>query len=48
MHGYLNNLVSLEEAVDQIAAASDSPVDAFVQLIKLVAKKVEDGKSSSA
>jgi hypothetical protein len=48
VHGYLNNLVSLEEAVDQIAAASDSPVDAFVQLIKLVAKKVEDGKSSSA
>lgn len=48
MYGYLNKLVSLEETVEQIAAASDSPIDVFVQLIKAVAKKVEDGKSNPA
>ena len=48
MYGYLNKLVSLEEAVDQIAAAPDSPVDAFAQLIKSTAKKIEDGKSNPA
>jgi hypothetical protein len=48
VYGYLNKLVSLEEAVDQIAAASDSPVDALAQLIKSVAKKIEDGKSNPA
>jgi len=48
VYGYLNKLVSLEAAVDQIAAAPDSPVDAFAQLIKSVAKKIEDGKSSPA
>jgi hypothetical protein len=46
VYGYLNKLVSLEEAVEQIAVASDSPVEAFVQLIKAVAKKIEDGKLS--
>lgn len=48
VYGYLNKLVSLEAAVDQIAAAPDSPVDAFAQLIKSVAKKIEDGKSGPA
>jgi hypothetical protein len=48
VYGYLNKLVSLEEAVDQIAAAPDSPVDALAQLIKSVAKKIEDGKSNPA
>ncbi|MGB9023555.1 MAG: ribonuclease III family protein [Candidatus Bathyarchaeia archaeon] len=46
--GYLNKLVTLEEAVDRIAASPDSPVDAFVSLIKSVAEKIEDGKSNSA
>lgn len=48
MYGYLNKLVSLEAAVDQIATAPGSPVDAFAQLIKSVAKKIEDRKSSPA
>jgi len=43
-YGYLNKLVSVEEAADQIAAASDSPVDALVRLIASVAEKVEEGK----
>jgi len=46
--GYLNKLVTLEEAVDRIAASPDSPVDAFVSLIRSVAEKIEDGKSDSA
>lgn len=46
--GYLNKLVTLEEAVDRIAASPDSPVDAFVSLIRSVAEKIEDGKSNSA
>jgi len=46
VYGYLNKLVSIEEAVDQIAAAPNSPVDAFADLIRLVAKKIEDGKSN--
>lgn len=46
--GYLNKLVTLEEAVDRIAASPDSPVDAFVNLIRSVAEKIEDGKSNSA
>jgi hypothetical protein len=45
--GYLNKLVSLEEAVEQIAGAPDSPMDALVQLVKVVAKKIEDGKLDS-
>ena len=45
MYGYLNRLVSLEETVEQIAAAPDSPVDIFVQLIKAVAGKIEGEKS---
>jgi hypothetical protein len=45
VYGYLNKLVSLEETVEQIAAAPDSPVDVFVQLIKAVAEKIEGGKS---
>ena len=45
MYGYLNKLVSLDETVEQIAAAPDSPVDVFVRLIKAVAKKIEDEKS---
>jgi hypothetical protein len=48
VYGYLNKLVSLEETVEQIAAASDFPIDVFVQLIKGVAKKIEDGKSNPA
>jgi len=48
VYGYLNKLVSLEEAVDQIVAAPDSPIDAFAHLIKSVAKKIEDGKSNPA
>jgi len=44
VYGYLNKLVSLEEAADQIAAASGSPIDAFVRLIASVAEKVEEGK----
>ena len=45
MYGYLNELVSLEETVEQIAAATDSPVEVFVQLIKAVTEKIEGGKS---
>ncbi len=45
MYGYLNELVSLEETVEQIAAAMDSPVEVFVRLIKAVAEKIEGGKS---
>lgn len=45
MYGYLNELVSLEETVEQIAAATDSPVEVFVRLIKAVAEKIEGGKS---
>ena len=48
MYGYLNKLVSLEETVEQITAAPDSPIDIFVDLIKAVAKKIEDGKSNPA
>jgi hypothetical protein len=48
VYGYLNNLVSLEETVNQIAAARDSSVDAFADLIRLVAKRIEDGKSRLA
>jgi len=48
VYGYLNKLVTLEEAVDRIAASPDSPVDAFVSLIRSVAEKIEDGKSNSA
>ena len=44
VYGYLNKLVSLEEAVEQIAAASDSPTDALIQLVKVVAKKIQDRK----
>jgi hypothetical protein len=47
VYGYLNKLVSLEEAVDQIAAAPDSPIDALVQLIKMVAKRIEERKSNT-
>lgn len=46
VYGYLNRLVSLEETVDRIAANADSPVDAFADLITLVAGKIEDGKVS--
>ena len=46
MYGYLNKLVSLEETVEQIAAAPDSPVDVFVQLVKAAAEKIEGGKSN--
>jgi hypothetical protein len=42
---YLNELVSLEETVKQIATATDSPVEVFVRLIKAVAEKIEGGKS---
>ena len=45
---YLNKLVTLEEAVDRIAASPDSPVDAFVSLIRSVAEKIQDGKSNPA
>lgn len=38
--GYLNKLVTLEEAVDRVAASPDSPVDAFVSLIRSVAEKI--------
>jgi hypothetical protein len=48
VYGYLNKLVSLEETVEQITAAPDSPIDIFVDLIKAVAKKIEDGKSNPA
>jgi len=48
VYGYLNKLVSLEETVEQIASAPDSPVDIFVSLIEAVAKKIEDGKSNPA
>jgi len=44
VHAYLNNLVSLEETVEQIATASDSPVEVFARLIRAVAEKVEGGK----
>ena len=46
MYGYLNKLVSIEEAVDQIAAEPNSPVDAFADLIRLVSKKIEGGRSN--
>ena len=46
MYGYLNKLVSIEKAVDQIAAEPNSPVDAFADLIRLVSKKIEEGKSN--
>jgi len=46
VYGYLNKLVSLEEAADQIAAAPDSPIDAFVHLIRSVVERIGDGKSS--
>ena len=45
VYGYLNKLVSLEETVEQIAAASDSPVDVFARLIRAVADKIEAGKT---
>lgn len=48
VYGYLNKLVTLEEAVDRIAASPDSPVDALVSLIRSVAEKIEDRKSDSA
>jgi hypothetical protein len=44
VYGYLNELVSLEETVEQIATATDSPVEVFVRLIKAVAEKIEGGK----
>ena len=44
VYGYLNELVSLEETVEQIATATDSPVEVFVRLIKAVAEKIERGK----
>ena len=46
VYGYLNKLVTLEEAVNHIASKSDSPVDAFAELVKSVVKKIEDGKSN--
>jgi hypothetical protein len=45
VYGYLNKLVSLEEMVEQVAAAQGPPVDVFVRLIEAVAKKI-DGKKS--
>jgi hypothetical protein len=48
VYGYLNKLVSLEETVEQIAAAPNSPIDIFVNLIEAVVKKIEDGKSNPA
>ena len=44
VYGYLNKLISLEEAGEQIVAAPDSPVDGLVQLIKKVEKKIEERK----
>jgi len=46
VYGYLSNLVSLEEAVDQIAARSDSPIDTIAELAKSIAEKIEDRKPS--
>ena len=48
VYGYLNNLVSLEDSVEQITSAPDSPIDGLVQLIKTVANKIEERKSSTA
>ncbi len=48
VYGYLNKLVSLEDSVEQIAAAPDSPIDGLVQLIKTVANKIEERKSNTA
>ena len=48
VYGYLNKLVSLEETVEQIAAAPNSPIDIFVNLIEAVVKKIEDGKCHPA
>jgi hypothetical protein len=47
VYGYLNNLVSLEEAVGQIAVRSDSPIDAIAELVKSVAEKIEGRKPSA-
>lgn len=47
VYGYLNKLITIEEAVDQIAAKSDSPVDAVAQLVKSVAEKIESRKPSA-
>jgi len=44
VYGYLNGLVSLEEAVTRIATATDSPVDAFADLIQSVANRLDDRK----
>jgi len=46
VYGYLNKLVTIEEVVDHMASTSDSPIEAFAELIKSVAKKIEDGKSN--
>jgi hypothetical protein len=48
VYGYLNRLVSLEEAVEQISVMPDSPVDTFAHLIKLVANRIEDLKLNPA
>ena len=48
VYGYLNKLVSLEDSVEQIASAPDSPIDGLVQLIKTVANKIEERKSNTA
>jgi len=47
VYGYLNKMLILEEAVEQIASA-ESPIDAFVHLIGSVTKKIEQEKSSPA
>jgi hypothetical protein len=47
VHGYLNGLVGLEEAVALLTARSASPIDAFVDLIRLNTSRLQDRESSS-
>jgi hypothetical protein len=44
VYGYLNKLISLDEAVERIAAAPESPIEALILLIRTVASSIESRK----
>jgi hypothetical protein len=48
VYGYLNKIVTIDEAVERIAAASESPIEGLIQLIKTVASSIESRKPSNA
>jgi hypothetical protein len=46
VYGYLNGIVSLEEAIEKVTARGDSPTEVFADLAKLVASRFESRKAA--